>query len=312
MKRLLTILCLFIAVTACKQHRSDKAGKKMQDFIIAISSYARSSNPNFILIPQNGAELLFNDVNADGSLDQNFLAAINGIAVEELYFNGTYQPDDYRLQMLLKTKASIPVLVADYHQSDTTLPLSYQYADSDGFIAFPRVSNNYDYQYIPDSVHHENANDVLSLSAAQNYLYLISTGGFPDKASYLAAIQQTNFDAVIIDAFYGDELLTSAEVSSLKTKANGGQRLVIAYMSIGSAEKYRYYWKEDWKIHHPRWLKKEYDGYPDEIWVKYWKQDWKDIIYGNDESYTKKLLNVGFDGTYLDNVEAFYFLYFDE
>jgi cysteinyl-tRNA synthetase, unknown class len=312
MKQLSRIALFALLLFSCKQHRSDKAGKKMQDFIIEISNYARSFDANFIVIPQNGAELLFNDLNADGSLNPALLAAINGIGIEELYFNGAYEPDDYRLQMLLKAKASLKVLVADYHQTNTTLPLSFQYADSSGFIAFPRASNNYDYLYIPDSVHHENTNNILSLSQAQNYLYLISTGGFPDKASYLAAIQQTNFDVVIIDAFYGDQLLSNAEVAGLKTKANGAQRLVIAYMNVGTAEKYRYYWKEDWKIHHPRWLKKEYDGYPDEVWVKYWKQDWKDIIYGNDESYTKKLLNAGFDGAYLDNVEAFYFLYFND
>ena len=54
----------------------------------------------------------------------------------------------------------------------------------------------------------------------------------------------------------------------------------------------------------PAWLKKEYDGYPDEYWVKFWKKDWKEIIYGNDASYTKKLLNAGFDGAYLDDVFA--------
>lgn len=311
MRILLAALTLLV-FTCCKQHRSNKAGAKMQDFIIGISEYARSYDSDFIVVPQNGAELLFEDLDADGNLDERLIAAIDGIGIEELYYNGGYESDDYRLNMLLKAKSSIKVLVADYHESNATLGQSFQYADSDGFIAFPRASNNYDYTIIPDSVHNENSNNIHSLDQAQNYLYLISSSGYSDKASFLSAIQQTNFDVVIIDAFFDSEMLTAADVMSLQVKANGGERIVLAYMSIGSAENYRYYWKSDWKLHKPRWLKKEYDGYSDEIWVKYWKQEWKDIIYGNDESYTKKLIDAGFDGTYLDNVEAYYFLYYND
>ena len=100
-------------------------------------------------------------------------------------------------------------------------------------------------------------------------------------------------------------------IDQLKTKQNGGQRLVISYINVGAAEKYRYYWQDKWKLHRPLWLKKEYEGYEDEIWVKFWKKDWEEIIYGNDESYIKKIINSGFDGAYIDNVEAYYFLYFD-
>ncbi|MFN6076495.1 MAG: hypothetical protein ACK46Y_13095, partial [Fluviicola sp.] len=69
------------------------------------------------------------------------------------------------------------------------------------------------------------------------------------------------------------------------------------------------YWESDWRKGKPNWLKKKYDGYDDEIWVEFWEQEWKDIIFGNNESYTKKLIDAQFDGAYLDNVEAFYFLY---
>lgn len=281
----------------------------MQDFVVEISDYARSFDPDFILIPQNGCELLFNDVDSESELNMRFIHAIDGYGNEELFFDGNYSPDDYRLDMLRKVKTNLKVMTADYLNTDADTTSAFQHADDEGFIAFPRVSDNYDYKIIPSSVHNENSNDILKLADAQNYLYLISTDSYSDKASFLSAIQQTNFDVVIIDAFFGDDLLTAADVTSLKTKLNGGKRLVISYLDIGSAENYRYYWKKHWGPHHPLWLKKKYDGYKDEIWVKYWKQDWKDIIYGNDESYTKKLLNCGFDGAYLDNVEAFYALY---
>ena len=138
---------------------------------------------------------------------------------------------------------------------------------------------------------------------------MLSSSNYTDKQSYLNAIRNTNFDVVILDAFFEEELLSSAEVNSLKTKVDGGKRLVIAYISVGSAEKYRYYWKKNWGLHRPAWLKKKYDGYKDEIWVKYWHKDWKEIMYGNDDSYFKKIINSNFDGAFMDNVEAFYTLY---
>lgn len=311
MKKSFVLLFGILALSySCKEKKSEKAGVKMQDFIISISKFARAQDPDFILIPQNGEEVLFQNTDPESGVNTDLVAAIDGFGVEELFYNnGSYAPDEYRLNMLRKVSPGVKILVADYLSDDSNYPDALQAANGEQFIAFPRYNANYDYQYIPAVVYHENANNIQTLAQAQNYLYLISTENYPDKSGFLSAIQQTNFDVVIIDAFFGDELLTASEVASLKTKQNGAQRLVISYMNIGSAEKYRYYWKKGWGLHHPLWLKKKYDGYKDEIWVKFWKDEWQEIIYGNSDSYTQKLLNTGFDGAYLDNIEAFYFLY---
>nr|WP_314467395.1 hypothetical protein [uncultured Campylobacter sp.] len=39
--------------------------------------------------------------------------------------------------------------------------------------------------------------------------------------------------------------------------------------------------------------------------MKYWNVDWQKIITENDESYQKKILDAGFDGVYLDIIDAF-------
>jgi len=91
----------------------------------------------------------------------------------------------------------------------------------------------------------------------------------------------------------------------LKTKANGGSRLVLGYMSIGEAEDYRYYWDESWLDNEPDWLDEENRQWEGNYKVKYWNEDWQAIIYGNDQSYTKRILDAGFDGVYLDIIEAF-------
>ncbi len=47
--------------------------------------------------------------------------------------------------------------------------------------------------------------------------------------------------------------------------------------------------------------------------VRYWEDGWQDIIFGNDNSYLKKILDAGFDGVYLDIIDGFeYFEDFPE
>ena len=76
-------------------------------------------------------------------------------------------------------------------------------------------------------------------------------------------------------------------------------------MSIGEVEDYRYYWQADWNTTNPSWMDAENPDWPGNFKVKYWDSEWQSIIYGNDQSYLKKILNTGFDGVYLDIIDAF-------
>jgi cysteinyl-tRNA synthetase len=235
---------------------------------------------------------------------------LQGVGVEELFYNGDFLPDDYRLDMLQTIKNGAKVLVSEYVNDDNNIGDALTRSQNEGFLCFVRDSSNYDYKEIPATVPNENTNNITSLIEAQNHLYLIGAD-FPTKQDMISAIAATNFDIVLIDLFFGDTAFTAAEIAQLKIKNNGAQRLVISYINVGAAEKYRYYWQDGWSLGNPKWLKKHYDGYPDEFWVEYWHKEWKDIIFGNNDSYMKKIIDAGFDGAYLDNVEAYYFLYHD-
>jgi cysteinyl-tRNA synthetase len=82
-------------------------------------------------------------------------------------------------------------------------------------------------------------------------------------------------------------------------------RLVLAYMSIGEAEDYRFYWRQDWRPGNPAWLlpvNPEWSGnYP----VEYWQPEWKRILYGSPEAYLDKIIDAGYDGVYLDIIDAY-------
>ena len=105
--------------------------------------------------------------------------------------------------------------------------------------------------------------------------------------------------------FFDDLEFTADEINQLKRKKNGGKRLVISYLSIGEAEKYRYYWNSSWQIGNPSWLDGENPEWNENFKVKYWNNDWQKIIYGEDDSYLMKIIHTGFDGVYLDIIDAF-------
>ncbi|HRZ41540.1 MAG TPA: endo alpha-1,4 polygalactosaminidase [Bacteroidales bacterium] len=302
---------IMLPVSCSREKKADISSAQMQDFVVHIAEYARQFDPDFIIIPQNGVELCFNHTDSSSGFHNLYRSSIDGLGIEELFYNGDYSPDEERIRLLRKCQTSKKILVSEYVSNSTHLKDAYAKNQQEGFICFARTAGNYHYQQIPDTVPGENSSDISTLADAQNFLYLISTDLFASKQAMLNAIKATNFDVILIDLFFDGEALDSTEIQQLKIKNNGGQRLVIAYVSVGSAENFRYYWQDGWSLHHPSWLKKKYEGYEDEYWVEFWEKDWQDIIYGNDDSYVKRILNAGFDGAYLDNVEAYYFLYFN-
>jgi cysteinyl-tRNA synthetase, unknown class len=311
MKTFAPLLFSLLLFSCKKDEKISAAAHEMRTFVTEISNFAKAQDPDFLIIPQNGMELCFIEEFVGSGFYTTYTNAIDGVGIEGLfYYQGMFQ-DSTRLVEAEEIGQLKPVLVSDYVDDNSQMVSSYSQNDEYGFLAYPRAENNEAYRYIPTTVHNENNNDIHTLSDAQNYLYLISVDEYSSKTEFLNAIAATNFDVILIDLYFDNdaEPLSVLDVASLKVKANGGSRLVIAYMNIGAAEKFRYYWQNDWKEGQPNWIKKKYKGYKDEFWVEYWTQEWKNIIYGNENSYTQKILDAGFDGAYLDNIEGYYFLY---
>lgn len=112
------------------------------------------------------------------------------------------------------------------------------------------------------------------------------------------------FDLLICDySLHGDEQsrLSAAQVAQLKKAPDGQRRYVLAYLSIGEAEDYRFYWRPEFKPGSPSWLGEPNPQWPDNYPVKYWEPSWRAVVF----SYLDKILEAGFDGVYLDRVDAF-------
>lgn len=92
---------------------------------------------------------------------------------------------------------------------------------------------------------------------------------------------------------------TQQEIAQIK---NTGKK-ALAYISIGEAENYRYYWQSIWNTLPPTWLGPENPDWTGNFKVKFWDPQWQNIIF----SYIDTIINQGFDGIYMDIIDAYYY-----
>jgi len=122
------------------------------------------------------------------------------------------------------------------------------------------------------------------------------------------AVATSPYDLMVIDYSRNGsaELAFSrADVAAMQRKPDGGARLVLAYLSIGEAEDYRSYWQRGWQVSPPAWLGAENPDWPGNYAVQYWDPQWQRLIMGTPEAYLDRIVAAGFDGVYLDRIDAF-------
>ncbi|MCC6491156.1 MAG: endo alpha-1,4 polygalactosaminidase [Candidatus Hydrogenedentes bacterium] len=289
---------------------------EMRDFVVELAAYARGIDPGFIVIAQNGPDLLTEDGEPDGTLVDDYADALDGQGQEHPFYGqegyniATAEEDrDYYVALLDRAEEEgIEVLATDYCSVPALILDGLGWASTHGYIHFAAPNSSYDLDSIPTwpaEPYGVNTDTIASLGDARNFLYLIDSTPFGTRSAFVMAVQGENYDLLIMDPFHNGTAFTAAQVTALREKANGGKRFVIAYLNIGAAENWRYYWDDDWEVGNPAWIAGQYSGYPDEYWVEYWNDEWKDIIFGGGASFVKKILDAGFDGVYLDNILAY-------
>lgn len=117
-------------------------------------------------------------------------------------------------------------------------------------------------------------------------------------------IGPTAFDLVVVSLAAAGN---SPDVIPALKQSAGDEKIVLAYMSIGQAETYREYWQAEWEDDPPVWLDAPDETWADDYWVRYWMPEWQSIIYGTPESYLDRIIALGFDGVYLDRVDAYWY-----
>ena len=135
------------------------------------------------------------------------------------------------------------------------------------------------------------------------YAYILQADRLSKKKSKAAQIlKDSNRDLIIIDPFFtNDKRWSKHDITQIRSGKTG--RKIVAYISIGEAEDYRYYWLKEWSSQdkRPDFIQEENPDWEGNFKVKYWKQQWQDIIIKE----LKKITAAGFDGVFLDIIDGF-------
>jgi len=124
----------------------------------------------------------------------------------------------------------------------------------------------------------------------------------------LVAIARSDLDLIVIDPCLDDDqrrLVTASDCVSIKRRPEGSRRLVLAYLSVGEADTKRWYWPAAWRENVPDWAGAENENWPGARSVQYWRAEWRELIYAGSGSILDRILDAGFDGVFLDRVDAY-------
>ena len=294
----------------------------MRKFVQAISTYARQQKPGFLIVPQNGLELLMkHEVGDDSNRPpsrapaRTYMTSIDAVLVDGLYYGvpEVNKPvSEERRQGLLSLieearRARLPVLAMDYAREPTAVSDAYRQLSAKGLIPYVALGSGLELNRIPGSGTTPwgvNPNSVISLAGVRNFIYLRDSAGFGRQDEFAFKMHDTNFDLIVVDVFHGRQSLSNQAVQTLRYKKLGAKRLVLAYMDIGSAASYRYYWQSNWVQGNPGWIKDPIPGDPDRYHVAFWDPAWQAIIFGNAQSYINGIIDLGFDGAILDGLDV--------
>lgn len=145
------------------------------------------------------------------------------------------------------------------------------------------------------------ASILPSQAAPESFAYVLQADAIAkEKPVAIKRLSTISRDWIVLDAaFSEDQPWTAEDITAIRgAKPN---RKVIAYISIGEAEDYRPYWQESWSKTKPKWLGPENPAWKGNYRVDFWNPEWQAIMLASIDS----AMAAGFDGVYLDIVDAF-------
>jgi cysteinyl-tRNA synthetase len=136
------------------------------------------------------------------------------------------------------------------------------------------------------------------------WFYMIDVNLEAEMADQIVA---STYDMVVLDLIPLEANNTDFPMGELVERLHKSDhpKLVLAYIDIGQAEDFRVYWRPGWEVGDPEWIAgTDPDGWEGNYPVAYWYDEWWDIWLGKKGSL-QTVLDLGFDGVYLDWVEAY-------
>jgi cysteinyl-tRNA synthetase len=297
--------------------------EEMRKLVQSISEYGKLTKPDFVVVAKNGLDLLikrniYNDKITPKA--RAYMRAIDGIMQESMFFSlarggklfGSPQTLHIQTRMLhladYAKKSGLKVLTHDFGNGNEAIDNVRKLANDRGFLS---LMSNVPSQNIrnlpsyPSRPPKENSNNIISFGMIQNYAVIRDSASFGLESEFALKMHDTNYDALLVEVFHGDVPLSRQAVETLKYKKLGSRRMVLAYMDVGRAASYHYYWGNNWTTGYPSWIEEPLNSEPDHYRVKFWDKDWQNIITGNENSYLYGIIAQGFDGVVIDGADSY-------
>jgi|YelNatPaOPRAMG01_1025707.scaffolds.fasta_scaffold04255_2 cysteinyl-tRNA synthetase len=312
-------LAMAVALSfSCGAQSVDPKGA-MVAFVEAVAAHARAAEPGFGVFPQNAAEL---------GQDPGYLATVTGIGQEDAFYGyqgpGKKTPEKVTEQIesdLDRFEAAGKlVLTVDYPFRNRNKPAFsrsvqkkidrlYSLSAERGYVPYATVLNLDWLTMNPGHAPSANHGGIAEWSQVTSFAYQLQPSRGQSRSGFLAALGAAGYDLLVLDySFDGSdaEAFTPAEIADLKAQCGGK---LLAYVSIGEAEDYRWYWNQAWDANHdgkpdpgaPAWLGPENPQWPGDYRVRFWDPAWQAIVF----QYVDKVMAQGFDGVYLDTVDTY-------
>jgi cysteinyl-tRNA synthetase len=133
----------------------EEARRRMIECVVAIGDYAHKTRgvAKFLVFPQNAEAIIYNDEGELDELSEAYLAAIDGIGIEDLFYADTDKQDESEVQFRVTTLGEFrdrgkTVLVTDYVVSRSVTAAGsgarvanfYQRALDSGFVPYAAIA----------------------------------------------------------------------------------------------------------------------------------------------------------------------------
>lgn len=310
-KRLFPLAVLLLCFVASSAPAEVDYRAEMKAFVAAIAAHARAGDSDFGVFPQNASEL---------GEDSAYVDIVSGIGQEDIHYGYTGDakptPSDVTAEMETNLDRFVAggklVLTLDYpfkqknkppkfdRKTQQRVDAAYAASQAKGYVPYVAVRELNALTFAPGHLPSANASP-LSWADVAEWAVQLQPARKQSRAQYLAALGASGYDLALIDySFDGgaDAEYTPEEIAALKAQLNGK---LLAYLSIGEAEDYRWYWNPSWRPGAPAWLGDENPDWKGNYKVHYWDPEWQAIIM----QYLDKIVAQGFDGVYLDLVDAY-------
>lgn len=301
--------------------------EEMRLLVQNVSSFARRYNPNFVVLAENGLELV-GKINPqddtqvfparayirslDGFLEENLIERVDGDpnADEKVKKDPLVIARRERLVADIKTTKMLGLNILDLEYADTAAEIdkTYQTTAQKGFVPFVATSTFMgDLPKYPKQTFNANPKSLSDIASAENFVYIANSQGFGTVDDYVQALSYTNHDVIVTNVFHGRTPLRRIDVHRMKFKNLGSRRLVLAELDISTAATYHYYWQSNWGVGSPPFISIPLLEDPDRHRTLFWDPNWQSVISGGTNSFLYGIIDLGFDGVVLKGVDAWRF-----